>query len=74
MNGEKDLFLIRVERSRSAILVIPGALGTVTVLTVCSGREAAKAYIDEERAAGPCRVWIAALGDIPEHRFVEQTS
>lgn len=72
MDGEHNLFLIRVERRCRPG---PGPLrflpGSEVVLTVCSGQEAGEAYITEERKAGPCRVWVCALGSIGEHRFVE---
>lgn len=70
--GEKDLWLIRVERKVRPPQLL-GMTAAQVVLTVCSGQEAAKQYIAEERSSGPCRIWIAALGDIGEHRFVEQT-
>lgn len=77
LSGEKNLFLIRVIRqgvTGPGITRLLGPRGTETVLTVCSGEEDSKAYIASERKAGPCRVFICSLGDIPEHRFVEQTS
>ena len=76
MNGEKNLFLIRVQRLRvtgPGALALMGPKGSTTVLTVCSGQEAAKQYIAEERAAGLCKVWIASIGDLREERFTEQT-
>lgn len=71
---EKDLFLIRVERlGVKAPPPFIRATGSLVVLTVCKGQEDASRYISEERAAGPCRVWIAYIGDIRAERFVEQT-
>lgn len=73
MDGLKNIFLVRVLRKG---VPGPGILkfmpGDTMVVTCCSGVDDAKAYIKTERDAGPCRVWIAALGDIPETRFVEQ--
>lgn len=75
-SGEKNLFLIRVQRlgvTGPGLTRLLGPKGSETVLTVCSGQEAAKQYIAEERAAGLCKVWIASIGDLREERFVEQT-
>lgn len=69
-SGERDLILVRTTRAKSgsAIMLLPG---TETALTVVSGKENLESYLREELAAGPCRFWIAMLGDIPEASFRE---
>lgn len=69
MNGHSNLFLVRVLRKQvRGPMMLPG---DQMLITCCEGRADAEAYIATERAQGPCQVWLAFLGDIPETRFVE---
>lgn len=69
-SGERNLFLVRVTRAKSGgpMLLLPG---TETALTVVSGEDNLKQYLTEEYNSGPCRAWVARLGDIPEASFAE---
>lgn len=69
-SGERNLFLVRVTRMKSGspMLMLPG---TETALTVVSGEDSLRNYLEEELSIGPFRYWVARLGDIPEANFAE---